>query len=411
MVEIAPFKALRYNLKRHPSLSQIICPPYDVISITDYHRLMGRSPWNMVRVELPMTQGSKDKYEVAALFWKKWQNNKTLIREKEPCFYGYEQRFNVSGAPFVRQGFFAALRVEKPGRGRIRPHERTFPKHKADRLMLMRATRANISPIFGIYFDPQSQACKIIGERMQAKPLLVCRDDKGVTHRLWKWSDPPTIKALRKIVSSGDILIADGHHRYETSWDYAQERSQASQHSSKKTKAYHYVMTFLCSLTDPGLVIQPTHRAVRYQASQAEWENRITPYFILRKVPGLSVVMSRLRRKNEHSGMGLLLKSGPAYWLSPKDKVSPMPVVALHEGVLKDIPLEQISYGQNPREMAEHLMRGEYDAVFLLPPPDKEVFARICKAGRPLPQKSTYFYPKVTTGLVMRTLDGDVSDL
>src|SRR5262249_28592252 len=132
MVEIAPFKAIRYNLVKFPSLSNLICPPYDVIGITDFHRLMARHPQNMVRVELPRTQGKKDKYELAAEFWSRWQNNRTLIREKEASFYGYEERFYVANQPFFRRGFLAALRVETPGKGRVRPHEQTFPKHKED---------------------------------------------------------------------------------------------------------------------------------------------------------------------------------------------------------------------------------------------------------------------------------------
>ncbi len=411
MVEISPFKAIRYNLTKLPNLSNVICPPYDVIGVTDFHRLLARHPSNIVRVELPKTQGRQDKYQVAAEFWNRWQNKRILTREKEPCFYGYEERFSVGNQAFFRRGFFAALRVETPGKGRIRPHERTFPKHKEDRLHLMRATHANISPIFGIFFDKQKTAQALIERLMMQKPLTVCRDDKGVTHRLWKWSDPQTIKLLRKVVASGDVLIADGHHRYETAWNYAQERLKQDRVKNTKNRAYRYVMTFLCSLSDPGLVIQPTHRAVRLSASLEEWRKRIEPYFSMQKISGLSSVMTRLRKKNEHSGMGFVLEGGNLFWLKPKSNKSSMPVVPLHEGILKDVPLENISYGQDPRDMVQNMQRGECNAVFLLPPPDKDAFADVCKAGKLLPQKSTYFYPKVTTGLVMRSLDGDVSDL
>ena len=411
MVEIAPFRAIRYNLNRTPNLSPIICPPYDVISITDYHRLTAGHPQNIVRIELPMTQGKKDKYEVAAEFWDRWQNNRTLIREKEPCFYGYEERFSVGNQACFRRGFLAALRVERPGKGRIRPHERTFPKHKEDRLRLMRATHANISPIFGIFFDSQESAQKLIERRMSEKPLAVCRDTKGVTHRIWKWSDPETLKVLQKVVASGDVLIADGHHRYETAWNYAQERQAQDRAKSTQKRAYRYVLTFLCSLSDPGLVIQPTHRAVRWTASAEEWAKRITPHFTMQKISGLNALFVKLRAKNEHSGIGFVLEGGKLFWLKPKSQNASLPVVSLHEAILKNIPLENISYGQNPRELVENLQRGESNAVFLLPPPDKGGFARVCKAGQLLPQKSTYFYPKVTTGLVMRSLDGHVSDL
>ena len=411
MVEIAPFKAIRYNLTKLPNLSNVICPPYDVIGVPDYHRLLANHPKNIVRVELPLAQGKKDKYQVAATYWNQWLNQRVLVREKEPCFYGYEERFSVAGQPYFRRGFFAALRAETPGKGRIRPHERTFPKHKEDRLHLMRATHANISPIFGIFFDHQGLAHDLIERRLMEKPLTVCRDDKGVTHRLWKWSDPETIKLLRKVVASGDILIADGHHRYETAWNYAQERLGQDRAKSTSNRAYRYVMTFLCPLSDPGLVIQPTHRAVRFAASLPEWQKRIEPLFSMKKLSGLSTLMTRLRKKGEHSGLGFVLEGGHLFWLTPKAKEPPMPVVSLHEGILKEIPLENISYGQDARDMVLNLQRGESNAVFLLPPPDKEAFADICRAGRLLPQKSTYFYPKVTTGLIMRSLDGDVSDL
>src|SRR5262249_8437408 len=150
-------------------------------SVPDYHRLMARQPQNIVRIELPRTQGRQDKYHVSAEFWKKWQSRKILIQEKEPCLYGYEQRFSVGNQTYYRRGFFAALRLERPGKGKIRPHERTFPKHKEDRLQLMRVTHANISPIFGIFFDPQGVAQETIARRLREKPLTVCRDDKGVT--------------------------------------------------------------------------------------------------------------------------------------------------------------------------------------------------------------------------------------
>ena len=411
MVEIDPFKAIRYNAVKLPNLSNVICPPYDVISVPDYHRLLAQHPRNMVRIELPLAQGKKDKYEIAAGFWTQWQNQRILTREKEPSFYGYEERFAVGGQPYFRRGFFAALRVETPGKGHIRPHERTFPKHKEDRLRLMRATHANISPIFGIFFDPKGTAQALIDRRLAEKPLTVCRDDKGVTHRLWKWSDPETIKILKKVVSSGDVLIADGHHRYETAWNYGQERARQDRAKSTSRRAYRYVMTFLCPLSDPGLVIQPTHRAVQLSATLDEWKKRIEPDFAMKPISGLSALITRLRLKNEHFGMGFVLEGGKLFWLKPKAKGPPMPVVSLHEGILKDVPLEHISYGQDARDLVLNLQRGECNAVFLLPPPDKDAFATVCRAGRLLPQKSTYFFPKVTTGLLMRSLDGDVSDL
>jgi uncharacterized protein (DUF1015 family) len=409
MVEIAPFKAIRFNPNKFSNLSNVISPPYDVISVPEYDKLLKRHPQNIVRIELPLAQGKQDRYAVAAALWQKWERQRILSQDKLPSFYGYEQRFSVGNEAYFRRGFFAALRIEAPGKGRVRPHERTFPKHKEDRLKLMRATHANVSPIFGIFFDRQQKAQKLIAERMTQKPALVSRDDKGVTHRLWCWSDPEARKILTAVLRAEDVLIADGHHRYETSWTYAQERGRKDRAAHKRKKAYRYVMTFLCPLADPGLVIQPTHRAVSHQASLDEWKQRIEPVFTMQPVTGLSALLSRLRATKEHTSLGMVLEGGKLFWLKMKQPGGlTLPVVPLHEKILEGIALDHIFYGQDPRDLVQNLQRGEANAAFLLPPPDKEVFANICRAGKLLPQKSTYFFPKVTTGLVMRSLDGDV---
>jgi uncharacterized protein (DUF1015 family) len=407
MVEISPFRALRYNPSKVSNLSTVICPPYDVISVPDYHRLSQRSPLNMVHIELPWAKGKGDRYAIAAQYWRRWQNQRVLLEDKEPAYYGYEQRFLVGTQPFFRRGFFAALRLEAPGKGDIRPHERTFPKHKEDRLKLMRATHANISPIFGI-FAGQKKVQQLLIDQMKEKALVTARDDRGVTHRLWRWTQPDVIETLTRALRGGEVLIADGHHRYETAWNYAKEM-EGHKASASKRAAFRYVMTFLCPLEDPGLVIQPTHRAVRWDGSLDDWRGRIDTAFEMHRIESLTSLLTRLRANPDSSAMGMVIGGGKLFWLSPKaGKSSTMPVVQLHERILKDIPLENISYNQDPRDAIEAIQRAEANVAFLLPPPDKEVFARLCKSGHLLPQKSTYFYPKVITGFVMRSLKGDV---
>ncbi len=367
----------------------------------EYHRLTGRSPLNLVRVELPLAEGKTDRYKVASKFWRKWQNQRVLLEDRQPAYYGYEQRFLVGSETYFRRGFFAALRLETPGQGDIRPHERTFPKHKEDRLHLMHATQANISPIFGIFASQKKIQSQIV-DLMTEKPLLTARDDRGVTHRLWRWTDPKVIQALTAAVRRGEVFIADGHHRYETAWNYAQEKKSASSKAASR-----YVLTFLCPLEDPGLVIQPTHRAVRWDGN--DWENRIDAAFTMQRVDSLATLLTRLRARNEHAAMGMVIGGGKLFWLKPKaGKTSTLPVIQLHERILKDIPLENISYNQDPRETIQAIQRAEANVAFLLPTPDKQMFARLCKSGRLLPQKSTYFYPKVITGFVMRSLKGNL---
>jgi uncharacterized protein (DUF1015 family) len=409
MVQISPFRAIRYNPSKVSNLSTVICPPYDVIAVPEYHRLLGRSPMNLVRVELPLSKGKGDRYDGAKSFWTKWQNQRVLVQDREPAYYGYEQRFVVGAETFFRRGFFAALKLETPGKGSIRPHERTFPKHKEDRLRLMRATQANISPIFGIFAGQKKVQTSLV-DWMTDKPLVTARDDRGVTHRLWKWTEPDRIRLLTSALGRGEVLIADGHHRYETAWNYSQEMQRRTK---SKSAAHRYVMTFLCPLEDPGLVIQPTHRAVRLpdgsdvggfvESAQA----RVAGDFTLQRVDSLNNLLSRLRQSDE-AAMGMVLNGGKLFWLKAKSSKVGLPVVPLHEKILKDVPLENISYNQDPRQAVEAIQRAEANVAFLLPPPDKAAFAKLCKSGRLLPQKSTYFYPKVVTGFVMRSLQGEV---
>lgn len=407
MVEIAPFKAIRYSGDQLTNLSRVMAPPYDVIRPPERQKLLARHPNNIVRIELPAARPPQDRYAIAARILRDWQKKGILVQDGEPAFYGYEQRFSSGKKKHARRGFFAALRLETPGEGRIRPHERTFPKHKEDRLLLMRATHANISPIFGIFFDHRRQAQRLIAKRMQEQPLVSARDEKGVTHRLWKWTDAEAQKVLAGVLKTKDVLIADGHHRYETAWNYRQERLAANGASATADRrAYQFVMAFLCPLDDPGLVIQPTHRLVRWPAPWSEWKKRIARSFKIQPVAGLTRILTRLQAPKERAALGLVFESGKAFWLEPKRRSVLLPVVPLHEEVLKDVPLENIGYLQNALEAAQSVRRGEANAAFLLPPPDKESFARICRAGRRLPQKSTYFYPKLATGVVMRSLDG-----
>ncbi len=408
MVDILPFPAIRYNLNKVANLSKVVCPPYDVIATPEYHKLLERSPENLVRIELPLSKGKTDRYAEAAKYWKRWQRERVLTQDKEPSFYGYEQRFTVGTDVFTRRGFFAAMRIERPGKGHVRPHERTFPKHKEDRLKLMRATHANVSPIFGIFFDRQRKAQQLIDDRMSGKPVAVSRDDKGVTHRLWRWHDKEAIKTLTQVLRVEDVLIADGHHRYETSWNYAVEQDAKDRSANKRRRAYKYVMIFLCPLGDPGLVIQPTHRSVRWDASFEEWQKRISSDATMQPVDSFNGLLSKLRSAGDQAVLGMIMEGGRLFWLKPKSKASTLPVVHLHDRILKNIPLENITYSQDPRQMIQNIHRSEANVAFLLPPPNKAVFAQICRAGQLLPQKSTYFYPKIGTGFVMRSLDGNV---
>jgi uncharacterized protein (DUF1015 family) len=242
---------------------------------------------------------------------------------------------------------------------------------------------------------------------MREKPLAVGRDEKGVTNRLWCWTDPALIKKFAQALRSQEVLIADGHHRYETTWNYAVEQN-ARQRSAAPCVAYRYVLAFLCPLSDPGLVIQPTHRAVRWDAAFEGWRRRIESDFTIQRVSSLNSLLARLR-STRSPAVGMAIEGGKLFWLKPKPGrgvLSTLPVVALHEHLLRDVPAEHILYNQDPHETVLTIQRQEANVAFLLPAPDKDAFARVCRSGHLLPQKSTYFYPKIAAGFVMRSTQG-----
>lgn len=412
MVDIAPFRSIRYNPRRFSNLAKVICPPYDVISVPEYHALVSQHPQNIVRIELPTPGGVKERYPQAARLWHRWQSQRVLVEDRIPALFGCEQRFIAGAKRFTRRGFLAALRLEAPGRGAVRPHEQTFAKPKEDRLNLLRALQANVSPIFGVFSDTENLFCKAAARLWSGKPESVTRDEQGVTHRVWRWTDPGLVRLLRRCLREQDVLIADGHHRYETAWVYSRE-ARARDRAPYAGRAYRYVLACLCPMEDPGLVIFPTHRAVRSHRSPDQWRSQVSRNFTVRSCARLNQLLSRLRRSDGGAALGMVLPRG-LFILYPKSVQrtgvqKPLPVVLLHQRVLSGVSAQDITYSRDPYEVVSEVQRQEASAAFLLPPPSKAAFARAAMRGVILPQKSTYFYPKLPAGLIMRSLRGNVS--
>src|SRR3989339_442650 len=254
MAKIKPFHGIRY---KDGDISKFICPPYDIISAPEKERLKKSSAANLVRIELPDAAGGCNKYQSAARLFNDWRAKNVLLEDKTPALYFYEQTFADKGRKMTRRGFFAALGLENPHKGNIKPHEKTLAKPKEDRLKLIRAVRANISPIFGLFNDPKKRIVTLAKDISRAKPLSSAKDKDGVTHRFWKLEDRETIACIQNMLDNQNIFIADGHHRYETAWNYSQERKKKDKKFSKDA-GYNFVLVFLCPMEDPGLSIWPT---------------------------------------------------------------------------------------------------------------------------------------------------------
>src|SRR3954470_138423 len=253
MADIQPLRTLRYEPSAVGSLELVAAPPYDVIDDAMRSELSARSPFNVVEIDLPRAGNGGDPYLHAQTTLEAWQQQGILVREREPAIWVLTQDYiGPDGNSYTRHGFFARVRVEDYGAGRIRPHERTHPGPKEDRLRLTRATRANLSPVFSLFTDPDGAGQAVVEGLASGEPWAQARDDEGTDNTLWRIADPTAISALTDALGTAELLIADGHHRYETARVYAEEVGGEGPH--------RYVLMLLCSLADPGLAVFPTHR-------------------------------------------------------------------------------------------------------------------------------------------------------
>src|SRR5436853_2195023 len=254
MAEVLPLRALHYDLRAVGSLDAVAAPPYDVIDAALRAELAARSPFNVVEVDLPEAPGGGDPYLHAQTTFEAWRQQGVVVQDREPALWPATQEYeSPDGTRHVRHGFLCRVRVEDYGPGRIRPHERTQPGPKEDRLRLTRATRANLSPIFSLFPDPEGAAWAALEPASASNvPFGSATDAEGTTTTIWRCADEAAIATVRDLLSDRELLIADGHHRYETARVYADEVGGEGEH--------RYTLMFLCSMSDPGLTVLPTHR-------------------------------------------------------------------------------------------------------------------------------------------------------
>jgi uncharacterized protein (DUF1015 family) len=393
-----PFSGLRYSRSHVASLDDVVCPPYDVISESERAALEARSPSNIVRLELPRDDDrSVDRYHRAAALLDAWRDGGILHRDAEPAFYGYRMRFTDStGTSRQTAGVIGALELEPPGSG-ILPHEETTPKAKTDRLELLRATRANISPIWGLTPAAGLSSCCA----PPAHPAEHAVDLDRVTHELWPITAADQIKAIRAVVESQPVVIADGHHRYETALTY---RAEQAQRGTKGTDD-DAVMALIVELAEEQLTVQAIHRLIEglpggfdLLGALAEWFD-ITP-----TAPADRTITIRMA---EADAVAVLTPSGA--WLA-----RPRPAVTASAGhdldsirldvALAGLPPHQLVFQPGWDHAAAAVATGQADAAVLLRPVGVGQIAAIGRGGVRLPPKTTFFWPKPRTGMVVREL-------
>jgi uncharacterized protein (DUF1015 family) len=408
MATIEPFRALHYDLDRVGGLQPVVAPPYDVIDAAQRAELVSRSPHNVVEIDLP--QGD-DPYAHAADVFEQWQRDGILVRDDEPALWALEQDYTgPDGQRRTRHGFFARVKVEDYGPGRIRPHERTHPGPKEDRLRLTRATHANLSPIFSLYDDPAGAAWGALAPQLETEPWASVTDEDGTVHRLWRVTDPAALAAVQEALAPAELLIADGHHRYETARVYHAEGGAG------------HVLMCLVALQDPGLTVFPTHRlltAVRDREKLRETIERdfeIAPTDALEPTGDGPVRMGYLDAHHRRPLM-LTLRDPATVAAALPDKPEPyrgldtavLEALVLHGalGMSEDdiSHLNGLDYARDTEQARERVEAGTAEAAFFMRATPVEQVRDVAATGESMPPKSTYFFPKVLTGMVFNLLD------
>ncbi len=416
MADVEPLRALHFNLDRTGGLQDVVAPPYDVIDDHQRGDLEASSPYNVVRIDLPI---GIDPYANAERLLEAWREEGVIVRDEQPALWPLVQDYmGPDGQARRRTGFLARVRVEDYGPGRIRPHERTHPGPKEDRLRLTRATKANLSPIFSLFADPDGAVTGALAQALTAEPWGKAIDDDGTVNRMWRMEDPATIAAVHDAMQGVELLIADGHHRYETARVYAEEIGGDG--------PQRYVLMCLVALEDPGLTVFPTHRLLRdlRPDQQESLANALRRDFDLRRldstaelVPphGQPVSLGYIDAHSRQPWM-LTLKDQAIADSALADHAEPyrrLDTAVLEALILKgalgmtddDIDhLAGLGYARDFDQALELVQDGDYDAAFFVAATPIEAVRAVAASGESMPPKSTYFFPKVPTGLLFNPL-------
>ena len=427
MVDFRPFRAVRYAPAAGPP-ADLICPPFDVISPEEEQALVARNPHNMVKLELTEVPGeaSAARYDGAAAAFRAWQASGILHRDEAPAYYLLRQRFTAGGRAWERAGIFGALGLEEPGTG-VLVHEDTAPGVKEDRFALMRAAHANFSPLMMLYRDPSGRIAEARRRAAEATPAVDLETGGGEAYTLWPITDEEGVEAIAEALRPQPVYIADGHHRYETALAY--ERDAGGPPSA----ASHFVLTCLIDFDDPGLLIQPYYRVVHGldDARLGELRALLERYFSATPATIRGTTAAALDATVAEAARGqvaLVVVDGskPPALLRPTSAEVPAPdpradgaeqARAVEAGILQEMlfrPVmgervaEHVAYVHDGPQALEMVASGEGQIAFFIKGVPAQAFEAIVGAGVRLPRKSTFFHPKLPSGLVINLLEADL---
>lgn len=429
MADIRAFRGFRYDLGRAGALSDLVAPPYDVVDPALQQKLYDQSPYNAIRLELTKDElgdtATRNRYTRAAQALSEWQTDHILQQDTLRSLYVLEQEFTVAGARHRRRGFIARVRLEPFGSGSIYPHEETMSGPKEDRLKLFRATGMNLSPLFGIYADATNEIFTRLEPQLLRTLPLEAKDHLGVLSRLWPVTDERTIGSVVSGMANRAVFIADGHHRYETGLRYLDEARVSGQVANDEAPA-NFTMMMLVSMADPGLLILPTHRLVSGLPglTSAQLRSALSPHFQFEQVASARDAWETIELEGSQSLLAFHTKAdgiwqtarftNPALMaeLEPNHSedwrelaVSVLHVAALNRllrGATSGAPA--CRFVHLLREVEDDILAGGCDLAALIPSATMAHVERIAGNHEKMPPKSTYFYPKLLTGMVFSSL-------
>jgi uncharacterized protein (DUF1015 family) len=434
MPELQAFRGIRYNLGRVGSLSDVVTPPYDVIGPDLQAYFYQLHPQSFIRIDLNRIEPGDDdevsnRYTRAARYFKQWQAEGILTPEADPAIYVYHQEYVHAGTTYIRRGFMGRQRLTRFGEGQVFPHEETLPAAKLDRLMLTVVTKANLSPIFGLYPDPACEAQNLLDAAVADKTPLMATDHLGVVHRIWPVTDVSVISKLSAVMGPKPLFIADGHHRYETACNY-RDQVYDSGFLSAQHPANFTLMMFV-AMDDPGLIVQPTHRLFRGvpAMSSEELAAKLSSCFATRLAgerPNMAAtVWEDIETGGDQGTIGFYTQKDDRWLIATRTDAGEarmaevakdhsvdwqgLGVSLLHRLVIDDLldceHLPKPTYVHLIEEVTEGLLTGEYPLAAVVMPATVQHVRAISLGGERMPAKSTYFYPKLLSGLVINPVD------
>lgn len=429
MTDIRPFRGLRYDPHRVRG-DDVIAPPYDVVGAEAVATLHARSPYNAAHLENPSGDGDA-KYRNAASMLTKWQEDGVLTRDAKAAYYVYEQRARIEGAWVTRRAFFARCCLHRPEEGILRPHEATIAGPRADRLALIRATRTNISPVFGMFLDPRQTARTLLAEIAKREPAFEATDALGDRHRLWAVTAAAEVGTLTEVVASSNVTIADGHHRTHTALDYRDECAAKAGKRWTGNEPENFVLMGMIPQDDPGLVILPIHRLVQAKPLPASMAERLSALYRVERLATAAEAWARVRAnalgpttfamlglEGAHSVHLLTARSQeavdnamPAGISQPSKRLDALiltetvltPLFGIDRAVMTQG--DRVAFTESVEEAREAVEGGTCDIGFLINATRAQQITDVADAGEVMPQKTTYFYPKLATGMVYNPLD------